>query len=232
MKNIILLLSFFLLINIAFGQTKVATIVSEKEVKQIFTATVKQKFGITFNIYRVYRYTEKTGTFLVAFTENIANITAKKDTLIDKIKGYCFKESNNLLEKQWEINDFIAKQANDSNVETTIQFWTQYLDFQDIDKDTIVEPILVYGTKGINDYEDGRVKILVFYKGKKVAIRHQNGVLDDERNTQIDIDFYDLPQSLQSHVKEIMNKIAINKHAIFPNNLEAEMKKRKTKIAE
>jgi hypothetical protein len=230
MKNIILLLSSFLLINIAFGQTKGATIVSEKEVKQIFTATVKQKFGITFNISRVYRYTDKTGTFLVAFTENIANITAEKDTLIDKIKGYCFKESNNLLEKQWEINDFI--QANGINLETSIHFWNRYLDFQDIDKDNVVEPILVYGIKSMNDYEGGRIKILIFYKGKKVAIRHQNGVLDDQRSTQIDIDFYDLPQSLQSHVKEIMNKIASNKHAIFPNNLEAEMKKRKTKIAE
>lgn len=229
-----LFLSFLLLwvANLCFGQIKTVSVVSTTEVNKIFSAEVKKKFAITYNIYRVYRYGDSGGTYLLAMTENIAKITAKKDTITDKIKGIFFKENGSVIEKQAEIVDFTIKQATSNEQEKTMWFWSKYCVFEDLDNDGIVEPIIVYGTKGINNYGDGRIKILIFYKGKKVAIRHQNGVLDGERNTQLDATFYDLPQAIQKKVATIMGNITTNENGIFPAGWEEAMKNRKTKIAE
>lgn len=232
MKSLLVVILLFGLINFAFGQANTVRIMTTAEVNTTFSAEVKKKFGITYNIYRVYKYSDKGGNYLLAMTENIAKIAAQNDTITDKIKGLFFKENGSTIEKQVEINDFTIKQEVDDVQEKIINFWGRYCSFQDLDNDGMIEPIVVYGTKGSNDYGDGRIKILVFYKGKKTVIRHQNGVLDHERNTQIDVAFYDLPQTVQKQVKTIIGNIKTNNHGIFPNNLETEMKKRSTKIAE
>lgn len=229
-----LFLSFLLVLatNLCIGQIKTFGIVSTVEVNKIFSADVKKKFGITYNIYRVYRYGDSGGTYLMAMTENIAKITTKKDTITDKIKGVFFKENGSIIEKQAEIVDFTIKQATSSEQEKTMSFWSKYCVFEDLDNDGMIEPIIVYGTKGINNYGDGRIKILTFYKGKKISIRHQNGVLDSERNTQIDAAFYDLPEAIQKKVATMMNNITTNDNGIFPAGWEEAMRNRKTKITE
>ena len=98
----------------------------------------------------------------------------------------------------------------------------------DFDKDGLIDPIIIYGTSGNNGTEDGRIKILIYYKGKKHAIRHQNGSLDFERNTQVDADFYNLPISIQKHVRKVMKKMTDNNHAIFPYGWEENMDAKKT----
>lgn len=229
-----LFLSCFLLLaaSFCFGQIKKTTILNRVEVNKIFSAESKKKFGITYNIYRVYRYADKGGSYLFAMTENIAKITSKKDTITDKIKGVFFKELNGNLEKQLEIVDFTIKQATANEQEKTMWFWSKYCLFEDLDKDGTIEPIIVYGTKGINNYDDGRIKLLVFHKGKKISIRHQNGVLDNERNTQIDANFYALPQNIQQQVITIMQNISTNENGIFPAGWEEGMNNKKTTIKE
>ena len=111
-----------------------------------------------------------------------------------------------------------------------MNFWSISCQFNDIDGDGLVEPILVYGTFGPNGYDDGRAKIILLYKGQKVAIRHQNGVLDNERKTQVDLTFYALPSKIQDHVKQIMATMVEKKHAIFPSAYEEKMSKKVTQI--
>ncbi len=68
----------------------------------------------------------------------------------------------------------------------------------------------------MNGTSDGRIKILVYHKGKKRAIRHQNGMIDFDRNTKVDRLFYELPTEIQNRVKEIMINIMKNDQGIFP----------------
>lgn len=194
----------------------------------MYNDSIKSKFNIDYNIFRVYSYNDKIGKSFVVLTEKIDSITSTKDTLHHKIKAIKFNSGFNGLEKEWEINDFILKE----NEESSIWFWTKYCDFSDIDGDGIIDPLLVYGTSGLNGYDDGRLKILLFYKGQKIAIRHQNGVLDFERNSQVDKAFYSLDLSIQNRIKEIMQKMIDNNHAIFPYGWQDAMKKQKLKFDE
>ena len=92
--------------------------------------------------------------------------------------------------------------------------------------------IIVYGTTALNGYDDGRIKIIIYYKGQKIAIRHQNGMLDFERETIIDKAFYSLPTGLQSAVKQKMELMQKNNQAIFPAGWQLAMKNKKTTINE
>lgn len=128
-----------------------------------------------------------------------------------------------------ELNDRVIK--NDAH-ENNIWFWTKYCDFKDYDNDSLVDLIIVYGTSAMNGYDDGRIKFIIFYKGTKVAIRHQNGVLDFERETQVDKSFYDLPKSLKTSIMQKMELMEKNQHAIFPHGWQTAMRNKKTFFSE
>jgi hypothetical protein len=119
------------------------------------------------------------------------------------------------LRKVWEINDHAIHDPKIEGVEQSISFWTKYIEFTDFDGDGLIEPIIVYGSKSDSDLASGRIKFIIYYKGKKVAIPHQDSDLDEGRSTQIDKEFYTLPPKLKESVK---NKVlAMNKagQAIF-----------------
>lgn len=215
MQKIAFVLFLFLSKNLAFGQTKSVShkLLTQQETEQIFPIHVKQKLGISYPINQVDKYIDKSGLSYIILSENEK----------DKIKAFRISENKNILTKDWEFSDFKLKNKS----ETAIWFWTEYTEFNDIDKDGLIDPIIIYGTEGINLTEDGRIKILIYYKNKKVAIRHQNGILDHERNTKVDKEFYSLPAEVQKRVKDIMHKVIEDEKAIFPYNWEEAMKKRK-----
>ena len=84
----------------------------------------------------------------------------------------------------------------------------------------------------MNEFDDGRIKILVYHHGKKRAIRHQNGVSDFERNTQVDEKYYELPVEIQHRVKNIMENITDNDHGIFPYGWQKAMANKKLEFDE
>ncbi|MBP9142174.1 MAG: hypothetical protein OT643_11885 [Bacteroidetes bacterium] len=214
----------------SFGQKKRTSsiILTQQETANLFTDSLKKQLGINYPIRSVYKCKDKSGIFYMVLTETNDNITTSSDTLHHNIKAFNFRQNKNELVKDWEMNDFIAKQvANKDEMEASIWFWTNYSGFADLDKDGLIDPILIYGTSGMNNTDDGRVKILTYYKGKKIAIRHQNGVLDFERNTKVDKTFYALPQAIQDHIKQIMEKMTTNNHAIFPSGWQKAMKEQK-----
>ncbi|GGE96611.1 hypothetical protein GCM10011383_04220 [Hymenobacter cavernae] len=190
---------------------------------------VRKTLNITFPIFRVYKYVDNDGHHYCILTESKDEIATDKDTLNHKIRAVSLKADNSSFVKNWEINDNIIKNEND---ETSIWFWTKYTDFKDYDGDGLVDPIIVYGTSALNGYDDGRIKILIYHKGRKVAIRHQNGVLDLARETQVDKAFYDLPISLQTSVKQKMELMRKNGQAIFPAGWQVAMKNKKTSFNE
>ena len=228
----IFLVFFFCKAN-AQADSTTNRILSKTETDEFFNDTFKKKYLINFSIFRAYTYTDKSGTFYVALTESADAVNKEKDTVNFTIKALNFKvdKDKTVTLKKWEINDFRLPSVKGIEQETSIWFWTKYCEFKDIDGDGLVDPVIVYGTFGGNGYDDGRAKIIMFYKGQKVAIRHQNGILDSERKTQVDLLFYATPEKIQQHVKGIMAKMEEKKHAIFPSAYAEKMSKKTTQIS-
>jgi hypothetical protein len=211
----------------AFAQQLKVTseILAGKQVNELFPDAVRKKLGLNFPIVKVYKYADQTGQFYCILTESRNEVNGDKETLSHTIKAVNAKVENGLFAKVWEINDNVIKNDND---ETSVWFWTKYIDFKDYDGDGLADPVIIYGTLASNGYEDGRIKFIIYFKGQKIAIRHQNGVLDSERETQIDSAFYDLPQSLQASIKQIMEVMTKTNQAIFPAGWRKAMKNKKT----
>ena len=66
----------------------------------------------------------------------------------------------------------------------------------------------------------------MYYKGKKIGIRIQNGVLDDERNFSVDADFYSLPKKIQDKILSQMNFMVENNHSLLPYGWQKKMAKK------
>jgi hypothetical protein len=200
-------------------------ILTGKQVAQLFTDSLRKTLKLNFPIFKVYKYSDKAGLYYCILTESQDEITADKDTLNYHIKALNVKSENGVFHKVWEINDNLLQTKSD---ETSIYFATKYTEFKDYDGDGLADPVIIYNTSAANGLDDGRIKIIIYYKGQKVAIRHQNGTLDHERETQVDKSFYELPDPLQKAIKQKMEQMARNNHAIFPAGWQTAMKKKKT----
>ncbi|TMU50690.1 hypothetical protein FGG15_17980 [Flagellimonas algicola] len=128
----------------------------------------------------------------------------EKEKCLDSIKAFCYSFKDGSYRTQWSLKDFILPGGNEVSEEYSISFWTKYFELKDYNGDGVVDPIMVYGTFGVNGTNDGRIKLLVYHNGIKRAIRHQNGTLDNERNTQVDEMYYLLPTGIQNRVHKIM----------------------------
>ncbi|MFH6966589.1 YARHG domain-containing protein [Flavobacterium sp. FlaQc-28] len=199
---------------------------SQKEVIRIFTKEKRKEFGINFVIWKVYHYKDKTGEYYLVLTEDKFKETVAGNNFNNAVKAFNFKIDNENWIKTFEINDF------KESYEESIWFWSRYIYVEDFDNDGIIDPIVIYGTAGSNSYGDGRIKILLYYKGKKIGIRIQNGVLDDERNFKVDTEFYTLPNKIQAKIVEQMNLMVENEHSILPYGWQKKMAKKITFISE
>ncbi|MBE7653969.1 M949_RS01915 family surface polysaccharide biosynthesis protein [Tenacibaculum finnmarkense] len=214
---------FLLIYNFTFGQNSDVTSkqLSEQEIDSIFTIKIKDELQLDYPIFKVYEYRDKIGKHYIVMTENIAKCKERKECF-DSIKTYCYSYENDILNLKWALKDFILPDL----YEYSIYHWSKYFTIDDYDKDGIADPIIIYGTLGVNEIYDGRIKILVYYKNKKRAIRHQNGV-HDKRNTQVDKQFYELPIEIQNRVKVLMEKIDEKGNGIFPYGWQKAMENNK-----
>ena len=236
MKKIIFF--FVLAIQYAFvsGQTVTSSVLSQQEISKVFPENVCRSLDISFPIIQVHHYSDQSGSYYCVLTESRDGIFEDQyfggtTTLNRRIKAVNLKEVQGEFFKQWEINDFIINNKNEEEI--SVWFWKKYLLFNDADGDGLVDPILVYGTRNNFNYTgNGRVKILIFHKGKKSAIRHQGGVLDGERETQIDPSFYKLSPKLQDVVKKQMAFMETDQNTYFPRYWEKQMKKKKLLLTE
>jgi len=198
---------------------------SNKEITRIFTTNQKNKLGISNTLYQAYRYEDPSGKYYLVLTDHRKQITEQNDTLYDNVYALSLINKNNQLKKRSTILGEI-----DQDWETSIGFWNQYSELADHDKDGQIDPILVYGTRGQSMYEDGRVRIIAYYKKKKVTLKHQNSEVPDGRITKINKNFYKFPIQIQEAVKEKMRHMSKNGHAIFAEGWEEAMKNKATRL--
>lgn len=196
-----------------------------QEVGVLLPDPVKRELKITYPIFRVYKLTDKAGVSYCILTESRDSVNDNRDSLNSRIRAVVVKATGGKLVKSWEVNDWVAPDKD----EQSIWFWTKYSDFRDYDKDALIDPILIYGTSTANA-DEGRIKIMVHYRGKKVLLRHQAGVLDIQRSIQVDKAFYDLPAPLQAAVKQKLTLLEKNDLTILPHGWEQAMTKKGTFI--
>ena len=217
MKNLYLFLLFSFLSLQAQPDSSGATLLTDKQVQTLFPHETLKEIGVTFPIRKVYAFQDKLGKQYLIISEN--NTNPDKATSI--------KAFNVLLKEDtppqvlWTITDAI------DDTEQAMWFYTRYISLTDLNNDGYIDPIVLYGTESQygEPYEENRVKFIIYYLGKKTAIRHQNSSLDDGRHTQIDRSYYKLPLALKKKIRSIVATLEEREHALFNTETIEELKK-------
>ncbi|MFH0894400.1 MAG: hypothetical protein V2A54_08180 [Bacteroidota bacterium] len=231
-----LIITFVILFSVAVLQAQEnmgkAWLLSPGARDSLLTPDVKARLGIRFPVFKAYTYTDKSGEYCVVLTERSYKPREKETDFNDTIQAFCFTKKGADLSPYWSLRDFILKGGDNRSEETSIWFFSKFMLFDDLDNDGKVDPVVVYGTTADNGSDDGRIRILVYYKGQKRAIRHQNSPYDGGRYTKVDAEYYDLPQSIQTRVLKVMEDLYEADRAIFPAGYKEKMKLKKTSFDE
>ena len=217
MKNLYLFLLFSFLSLQAQPDSSGATLLTDKQVQMLFLHEMLKEIGVTFPIRKVYAFQDKLGKQYLIISENNSNPD----------KATSIKAFNVLLKEEtppqvlWTITDAI------NDTEKAIWFYTRYISLTDLNNDGYIDPIVLYGTESQYGelYEENRLKFIIYYLGKKTAIRHQNSSLDDGRHTQIDRSYYKLPLALKKKIRSIVATLEERGHALFNTETIEELKK-------
>ena len=230
MKKIFISLATCLIIGSCTGQeANPATAITQQAWEAQLPANVQLELGIEYPIFKVFQFADNKGSGLVVLTESNEDENEKGEPINSAVTAFMLRGSNGDFKKVWENTHDITK---DLQTESSIWYWSKYFETSDVDQDGEAETFLVFGTAGDNGFDDGRVFIEVYYKGKLFSIEHQNAVKDMDRITSISPALYTLPQSIQSKVIAKMKQMVAAKQSIFPNNWEQKMASKKTVIKE
>lgn len=217
MKNLYLFLLFSFLSLQAQPDPSGATLLTDKQVQTLFPHETLKEIGVTFPIRKVYAFQDKLGKQYLIISENNSNPD----------KATSIKAFNVLLKEGtppqvlWTITDAI------DDTEKAMWFYTRYISLTDLNNDGYIDPIVLYGSESQygEPYEENRLKFIIYYLGKKTAIRHQNSSLDDGRHTQIDRSYYKLPLALKKKIRSIVATLEEREHALFNTETIEELKK-------
>ena len=174
---------------------------------------------VTLPVFAHFCYRDKSGDYVVYLTES-GDRRYDGETLSSKIGAYLFKiNPGPTLAARGTVSD--------SALEGTagVQWWTKLTELSDIDGDGLVDPILVYrfyasddNGKMLSDSFEGRLKIIVFHRDAKAAIRAITGDLDGQRSTTASAPYFKLPPVLQTHLVRKMNRMYDDDQFGFDNS--------------
>ena len=217
MKNLCLFLLFGFLSLQAQPDPSGATLLTDKQVQVLFPHETLKEIGVTFPIRKVYAFQDKLGKQYLIISEN--NTNPDKATSIKAFNVFLKEETPPQV--LWTITDAI------NDTEKAMWFYTRYISLTDLNNDGFIDPIVLYGSESQygEPYEENRLKFIIYYLGKKTAIRHQNSSLDDGRHTQIDRSYYKLPLALKKKIRSIVATLEEREHALFNTETIEELKK-------
>ena len=217
MKNLYLFLLFSFLSLQAQPDPSGATLLTDKQVQTLFPHETLKEIGVTFPIRKVYAFQDKLGKQYLIISEN--NTNPDKATSIKAFNVFLKEETTPQV--LWTITDAI------NDTEKAMWFYTRYISLTDLNNDGYIDPIVLYGSESQygEPYEENRLKFIIYYLGKKTAIRHQNSSLDDGRHTQIDRSYYKLPLALKKKIRSIVATLEEREHALFNTETIEELKK-------
>ncbi|MBS1684135.1 MAG: hypothetical protein JSS76_05240 [Bacteroidetes bacterium] len=222
-KTVALVLLIFISLG-SIGQSSVK--LGWQEMQKTTSLPQLQRVGIKYPPRVSYRCHDKAGEWYIVLAESADSISAT-DTCSHILQGAFIRPEGDSLRLLYFWHDFTINNPNSE--EYSIWFWSRYCTIEDIDKDGYLDPIIIYGSAGMNYTGDGRIKIMVKHGARSVSfIRHQNGTLDYDRKTTVDNAFYLLPSAITQRVKGIMTQIQKDKNAIFPYGWQQAMDKHKT----
>ena len=230
MKKIFISLATCLIIGSCTGQeSSPAKAMTQQAWDVQLPANVQLELGIEYPIFKVFEFADNKGKGLIVLTESNEDENEKGEPINSAVTAFMLRGTNGKFKKVWENTHDITK---DVQSESSIWYWSKYFETSDVDKDGEAETFLVFGTAGDNGFDDGRVFIEVYYKGKLISVEHQNAVKDVDRILSVSPALYTLPQSIQNKVMEKMKQMVAAKQSIFPNNWEQKMASKKTVIKE
>ncbi len=187
-------------------------VLSRQSTDSLFSAEKKKALDIKYPIWRAYQYNDKSGRYYLVLSERDV-VVPGKDTLITHLEGFCLQDNDGQLVQKWKLKDAI------DSTEEKIWFWTKYIEVQDMDKDGYIEPLVIYGSASKDEPgEYHRLKLLLYYKGNKIAIRAETGSDEGQRTLQHDKAFNDLPVPVQSHVMTLLRRMAQEQDFVLPNS--------------
>lgn len=181
-----------------YGQSA-SRMLSKHETDSIFT-------GLEYPVFRAWQYTDKGGFHYLLLMEKYAQ-TKSKDTISTNIAAVCMmkeqEQGKDLPVLRWKMKDQLDAD------EKSIWFWTKYVSLKDLDGDGYTDPLIIYGTSPKVEGDDHRrLKMLLYYRYSKVAVRAVTGTLDYERSLQYDAAFKTLPAAIQSYMKQLLQRIS------------------------
>lgn len=169
--------------------------------------TPKEKGHIglfTYSISDAFEYEDRAGQHAIFLGVTPHNPFSKKQdraVFNNVIKAvYCTIEDG-YLTKQIEIEDLI----NPHSSLFDIRFMPQYISFDDIDQDGLVDPIITYTTMGKDGYRNGRTKINLLYKKTIISIDIQSSTKEEYLLINTNTRFHFLPEQIK---QKLINLVA------------------------
>jgi hypothetical protein len=164
--------------------------------------------GVSLPVFAHFCYRDKSGDYVVYLTES-GDRHYGDETLSSKIGASLFKiNAGPTLAARGTVSDSAPEGM------AGVQWWTKLTELDDIDGDGLVDPILVYRFYDIDshgemvsDAFEGRLKIIVFHRDAKAAIRAVTGNLDGQRSTTASPPWFKLPPVLQAHLMRKMKQM-------------------------
>lgn len=170
-----------------------------------------------FAIFKTLCYADASGSYVLYLLVDKSK-AARERPLPRALQVQLFKLTGGALRSQ-----AVARDAS-AGSETGVEFLPELIEVGDIDGDGLIDPVIVYrfyrsddDSDGSDDYS-GRIKLITFYKGDKVAIRAVTGTLDNSRSTTASPNFFTLPKKAQGHLVAKMKRMYENHQFGFDNS--------------
>ncbi len=203
------------------GQSSNCILLSQKEISDIFNDSLKREYNLENAVLKIYKYSDKSGNYLTILNEiKGPYILLNNDTPNIKANAINLKNESGKISKIWNLEkdalpDYIVGVQD-------INFLEAYIEFNDLDNDSIIDPIIVYKTLT-------EIGLSVIYKNNIIPIEYQfKGV--DFKSLRIDKSFYELPQIIKSYIEHKLYSMKTSMNIELPKAWQKKMKKNKTLI--